>query len=84
MTLWELRFKDGRGASFYTALDVTDDLGKVGKLRTISVASDVSVASALPDAAQCIQDGRVIELVADMGAIAYAVRHVLVLEAADS
>jgi hypothetical protein len=74
-TVWELRFMDGRGASVYTAIDVSEDVGQVGVVRIVPIAADVSQERALSDARRCFETGRVLELVAHMGAVAYAVRH---------
>jgi hypothetical protein len=75
MTLWELRFTDGRGASFFTDSDVTSDVGQEGAIKHIRVAATVFEASALDDARRCFEDGRVLELTASMGAVAYALRY---------
>jgi hypothetical protein len=77
MTIWELRFTDGRGASFYTTSDVTEIIGKSEAVRTFPVASDVSKENALWDAKACFAEGRTVELTAHLGAVAYAVRHEL-------
>ena len=74
MTVWELRFTDGRGASFFTNSDPTADIGSSGVVRTFVVAADVSLDNALADAVQCLRDGITVELVANMEAVAYAVR----------
>lgn len=74
-SIWELRFMDGRGASFYTTSDVTADIGKPEIVRMIPVAARVSQPSALQDARKCFDQGRTVELAAHMAAIAYAVRH---------
>jgi hypothetical protein len=79
-TLWELRFIDGRGASFYTTTDVTEYMGTKGIVRTVPVAGRVSQASAVSDAAKCFDDGPIVELTADMGAVAYAVQHEVSLD----
>jgi hypothetical protein len=75
MTIWELRFRDGRGASFYTAHDVTDDVGKNGVVRTIEVARHALAGDAPAVARECVQTRQVTLLTAHMGAVAYAVRH---------
>jgi hypothetical protein len=76
-TLWELRFTDGRGASFFTTADVSEDIGRLGLVRTIPAAAQVSQARALHDARKCFEEGRVVELIAHMGAVAYGLRHEL-------
>jgi hypothetical protein len=76
-TYWELRFTDGRGASFYTTTDVTEFVGAHEVTRTIPVAALVSQESALADAAKCFDEGLVAELTAHMGAVAYVLRHEL-------
>jgi hypothetical protein len=73
--VWELRFKDGRGASFFTNVDVTGDLGQPGVRRTIPVAASVRQGSPIADARSQLQAGEVLSLVADMSAIAFALRH---------
>lgn len=74
MTVWELRFTDGRGASFFTKTDPRADLGSPAVVRTFPVAADVSRDNALADAAKCLRDENTVEIVANMAAIAYAVR----------
>jgi hypothetical protein len=74
MTVWELRFTDGRGASFFTKTDPTADLGNSGVVRTFVVAADVSRDNALADAIECLREGITVEMVANMAAVAYAVR----------
>ena len=73
--LWELRLIDGRGASLFTAEDVTRDVGRSGAVREVPVAADVSDASAISDARRCLADGRVVAATLHMGAVAYALRH---------
>jgi hypothetical protein len=73
--IWELRFKDGRGASFFTDVDITGDLGRVGVTRTIPVAASVRQGSAIADARSQLETGDVLSLVADMSAIAFALCH---------
>ena len=75
MTIWELRFIDGRGASFFTESDVTADVGQAGQIRRINVAATAFEGSAISDAERCFQEEDVLELSAHMGAVAYAVRH---------
>lgn len=75
MTIWELRFLDGRGASLYTTEDVTEHIGRTGVVRQIHVAASVFSESALSDAVACFREGRVLDLWAHMGAVAYALRH---------
>ena len=75
MTIWELRFNDGRGASFYTAEDITSDIGTAGLTRTFEVAASVFEATALSDAHRCLSRGEVLTLTAHMGSLAYALRH---------
>jgi hypothetical protein len=75
MRIWELRFSDGRGASFYTDEDVTDEIGKAGAIRTVRVASLAFEGTALRDAARCLEKGDVVALTAHMGSVAFAVRH---------
>jgi len=75
MTIWELRFIDGRGASVYTEDDVTSDIGCTGKVRRIAIAASVFEETAVADAASCFREGRVLELFAHMGSVAYALRH---------
>jgi hypothetical protein len=72
--IWELRFMDGRGASFYTTSDVTRDIGQ-SETRIVLVAAQVSQARAIKDARACFEHGRTKQLVAHMSAIAYALRH---------
>jgi hypothetical protein len=74
-SIWELRFTDGRGASLFTDVDVTDDIGKTGRTRHITVASTVFESNALTDVRQCFEEGDVREAVAHMGSVAYAIRH---------
>jgi hypothetical protein len=73
--IWQLRFVDGRGASFFTSTDLTEDLGKTGVIRIIPVAASVFEETAVADARACFERGETLELVANMGAIAYLVRH---------
>jgi hypothetical protein len=73
--VWELRFIDGRGASFYTTADVTADIGKPGMVRSIPVAAQVFQGSAVANALAAFAGGDVVELHANMAAIAYALRH---------
>jgi hypothetical protein len=73
--IWELRFMDGRGASYFTTVDVTEDIGRPGVGRSIPVAARVVQGNAVRDAAACFAEGRVVELQANMAAVAYAVRH---------
>lgn len=75
MTIWEIRFRDGRGASLYTAVDVSERVGDKGPALRVPVAAAVIDATALEDARACFSDGRVRELVADVEAIAYVIRH---------
>jgi hypothetical protein len=75
LTIWELRFADGRGASFYTQIDVTADIGRSDGVRRLDVAASVFEGSALENARRCFDEGRVQELVANMSAVAYALRH---------
>ncbi len=77
MVIWELRFTDGRGSSVYTTTDVTSDLGKAGHVRTFEIAAALGKESPLHDAHRCLSNGRTVYLTAQMGAIAYAVRHVV-------
>ena len=83
MTIWELRFTDGRGATFYTTSDVTDKIGKAEAVQTFPVAADVSQENALRDAGRCLAEGRTFELTAHLGAVAYAVRHEIKSSASD-
>ena len=71
--MWELRFADGRGAGFFTTTDVTDDLGRVGAVRNVTVAANVDEATALADARRCFAEHDLLELAIHMGAVAYAV-----------
>lgn len=75
MTIWELRFTDGRGASFFTESDLTGDIGQAGHIRRINVAATAFEGSAIGDAERCFREGKVLELSAHMGAVAYALRH---------
>lgn len=75
MTIWELRFSDGRGASFYTDEDVTSDIGKQGVVRTFRVAAVVFQGSPVRDAKRCLEESDVVPLTAHMGAVAFAVCH---------
>jgi hypothetical protein len=77
MTIWELRFSDGRGASHFTTADVTADVeGGAGSIR-IPVAASVSASAALRDARRCFAEGTIVELVAPLSALAYVLRHEL-------
>jgi hypothetical protein len=75
MTIWELRFSDGRGASFYTNEDVSADIGQQGIVRTIEVAAQASVGTALADARRCLEERQTQLLTSHMGAVAFALRH---------
>jgi hypothetical protein len=77
MTIWELRFVDGRGASVYTQSDVSNEVGQAGKVNRIQVAAHVFEDTALSDTAACFREGRLLELSAHMGSVAYALRHEL-------
>jgi hypothetical protein len=74
-TIWELRFKDGRGASFFTYVDVSEDVGQPARTRTVPVAATVRPGTAIADAQTELEAGNVLTLVADMGAVAFALRH---------
>ena len=77
MTVWELRFRDGRGTSVFTTQDVTSEIGAPGKTRRFEIAAESAAGRELADARRCLAEGSVVELVANMAAIAYAVRHEL-------
>jgi hypothetical protein len=74
-SIWELRFSDGRGASLFTDIDVTDEIGQAGRTRHITVASTVFEGKTLADVRRCFEEGDVREVVAHMGSVAYAMRH---------
>jgi hypothetical protein len=73
--IWEIRFLDGRGATVFTAADLTADVGRLGATRVVPVASDVSEERALADARSCISAGDVVEMTLHLGAVAYVIRH---------
>lgn len=74
-SLWEIRFRDGRGASFFTSVDPSEFLPMPDVTRTVPVAADVADATALRDARRCIAAGDLVELTFRMDAVAYLVEH---------
>jgi hypothetical protein len=75
MTIWELRFVDGRGATVYTEKDVTAEIGKRGRIRRFNVAAVELEGAAIDDARRCLKEGNVVEIRAHMATVAFAVRH---------
>jgi hypothetical protein len=75
LDIWELRFRDGRGASFFTTEDISSDIGKADVIRRIRVARVAVQGRGVEDARRCFAEGRVSDLVAHAGAIAFAIRH---------
>ena len=59
----------------FTDEDVASDVGQSDTTRRIKVAAKVFEASALDDAKRCFESGQVLELVASMSAVAYAIRY---------
>lgn len=77
MDIWELRFADGRGASLFTNVDVSGDVGREGVVRTIRVAAHVTQERAVADARRCFERGAANHATAHMGAVVFAIRHVV-------
>jgi hypothetical protein len=75
MVIFELRFLDGPGTRVFTSDDVSGAVGKPEVLRTIPIAAEIGKQTPVADAMSCLRRQRTLTLVANMGAVAYVVRH---------
>lgn len=76
MKIFELRFRDGRGAGFFTTTDVRDALA-TDTVVQLAVAASASEAAPLPDARRCFEADDVVVLTTHVRSIAYVVEHEL-------